>query len=322
MRRKNLNIFVLIFIFLSCIPITAKTIYIIKDAEGNNVAVTDVNYLTPEQIDKGYTITIFLESSKSSESSQPSNISSTKDGAEQQIEGENVRQSDLVREVNILELNSKYINKGSSIKVDGIIKNYGKYRIQDARISIECANESGKIISSQIASLSPSNIMPGEKAYFNAEIDNRERIISYKVFIFDKFLKVEYLNKLTAKVIVPNWSYSISKKGDYVCPDGRACFFCEKDGEFIILKGSIKNVGDAYMTKTDIFIIGRDFINRVVTGGSGQPKSMELAPGKTVNFSGILNANNKRIENFILEISWINPQGNKSCEQRIELMKS
>jgi hypothetical protein len=178
---------------------------------------------------------------------------------------------------------------------------------------------SGNIASAQAVSTNPPDIMPGEKVYFDAELDNTERIIRYKVYIFDKYLAVDYLDKLLAKVEISNWSSSSSKKGDYVCPEDRGCFYCEEDGEYVFLDGAIKNVGDGYMNKTNINIIGRDFINHSIANASAMPSSLDLAPGKTVNFSGILRTNNKSIDNFLLEINWVNPQGNRTNEQTIEL---
>lgn len=319
MKRNYLVIFIILFIIFSFLQINAKTIYIIKDSEGNTVAATDQNYLTPEQTEQGYTITPLLETIESTNSSPAPNNPPVQNIKDQENVDKEIKKIDLLREINLLELSSKYINEGRAIKVNGIIKNYGEYRINDARINIECTNKSGNIAFAHVLSTNPPNIMPGEKAYFSTELDNTERIVRYKVYIFDKYLEVDYLDKLKAKAKVPNWSSSISKKGDYVCPEDRGCFYCEEDREFVFLDGTIKNVGDGYMIKTDINIIGRDFINRSVATASGIPKSLDLAPGKTVNFSGILRTNNKIIDNFVLEISWVNPQGNRSNEQTIEL---
>jgi len=317
--KKYLVILIILIIAISVVVISAKTIYAILDSEGNIVGSTDNNYLSQEQIDQGYTIEILFKTSETTKPSEPQSNYQKQNITKQEIEDENKNstQVDLTR-VFLTELSSKYINRGSSIKVDGTIKNDGQHTIKNARINIECIDELGKTSYVQVASTNPADIMPGGQAYFSAELSNIERIIRYKVYIFDKYLKVEYLKELNAKCEVTNWSSSLSKKGDYVCPEDMGCIYSENDGEFIFLNGTIKNVGDGFMTKTDIHIIGRGFLKRTVGSGAGKPKDFELPPGKTVNFSGILPYGTK-VDNFLLEISWINPHGNKTSEQTIEL---
>jgi hypothetical protein len=224
----------------------------------------------------------------------------------------------LLSNVDLVDFNASFTPKGDFINVQGTLRNYGKEIIKDAQVNVKCENKKGKIILIKTVDCQPWSIVPGSEVYFNLQLENIERISNFKVYLFDKYLTTEYLKILMAKVEVVIWSSELSKAGDSIYFEKRGNVLTEKDGEYVFINGTIKNVGDGFMSETSIDIRGVDSMGRLLSTDSCDVNPQEIGQGQTASFKGIL-ARGKGIDDYIIDVNWINPQENSSNHQEIEL---
>jgi hypothetical protein len=224
----------------------------------------------------------------------------------------------LLTKVDLVDFNTSFTPKGDFINVQGTLRNYGKEIIKDAQVNVKCENKKGDIILIKTVDCQPLSIVPGSEAYFNLQLENIERISSFKVYLFDKYLTTEYLKILMAKVEVVIWSSDLSKAGDSIYFENRGNILIEKYGEYVFINGTIKNVGDGFMSETRIDIRGVDSMGRLISTDSCDVNPQEIGQGQTASFKGIL-ARGRGIDDFIIDVNWVNPQENSSNHQEIEL---
>jgi len=220
--------------------------------------------------------------------------------------------------VDLVDFNASFTPKGDFINVQGTLRNYGKEIIKDAQVNVKCENKKGKVILIKTVDCQPWSIVPGSEVYFNLQLENIERISNFKVYLFDKYLTTEYLKILMAKVEVVIWSSELSKAGDSIYFENRGNVLIEKEGEYVFINGTIKNVGDGFMSETRIDIRGVDSLGRLLSTDSCDVNPQEIGQGQTASFKGIL-ARGNGIDDFIIDVNWINPQENSSSHQEIEL---
>jgi hypothetical protein len=306
-----------LFIILIFINSVFATLYIVKDQEGNIICITNqVNILSNYKL-LGYKIDILggteqeIPESIEQEITPEPQVSSK---AENKTEPNNF----LLTKVDLVDFNASFSPKGDFINVQGTLRNYGKEIIKDAQVNVKCENQKGKIILIKTVDCQPLSIVPGSEAYFNLQLENIERISSFKVYLFDRYLTTEYLKTLMAKVEVVIWSSDLNKAGDYIYFENRGNVLIEKDGEYVFINGTIKNIGDGFMSETSIDIRGVDFLGRLLSTDSCDVNPQEIGQGQIASFKGIL-ARGKGIDDFIIDVNWINPQGNSSHYLEIEL---
>jgi len=119
---------------------------------------------------------------------------------------------------------------------------------------------------------------------------------------------------------VVNWSSNLSKAGDYIYLEDRGNMLTEKDGEYVFINGTIENVGDGFMSKTRVDVRGLDSLRRLVSTNSSILNPQEIGQKQTSSFECVL-SRGTLIDRFIIDISWINPQGNRPNHNEIELKK-
>jgi len=192
--------------------------------------------------------------------------------------------------------------------------------VNDAKINVKCKNEKGKIMLIETTNCQPLSIAPGSEAYFNLKLDNTERISSFRVFLFDKYLITKYLKTLEAKAKVVNWSSNLSKAGDFIYFENRGTILTEKYGEYVFLNGTIENIGNGFMSKARIDVRGLDSLGRLVSTNSSTLNPPEIGQKQTSSFMCVL-SRGILIDRFIIDINWINPQGNRANHNEIELKK-
>jgi hypothetical protein len=318
---KFLFIIICLIFFLNLIFSTFSfaTIYIVKDQEGNNICITNQEEEIPKYQLLGYEIYILggsepeISESTEEEITQESQIiTETEDSSESNILSLN--------QVDLIDFNTSFTPKGDLVNIQGTLKNYGKEIINNAEINIKCKNEEGKIMLIETTSCQPLSIAPGSEAYFNVKLDNTERISSFRIFLFDKYLVTQYLEILKAKPQVINWSSNLSKAGDYIYLGDRGNILIETDGDFVFINGTIENVGNGFMSKARIDVRGVDSLGRLVSTNSGDLNPQEIGQKQTSSFNCVL-SKGILIDRFILDINWINPQGNRSGYDEIELKK-
>jgi hypothetical protein len=309
-------VFFLNVIFFNC---SFATLYIVKDQEGNNICITNQEKEISKYKLLGYKVYILggsgqeISSSTENEITQKSQIIPTP---------ENISESTAISlsNVDLVDFSSSFSPKGDFVNIQGTLKNYGKEIINDAEINVKCKNEKGNVMLVKTTTCQPLSITPGSESYFNLKLDNTERISSFRVFLFDKFLITKYLKTLEAKVKVINWSSNLSKAGDYIYLEDRGNILIEKYGDFVFINGTIENVGNGFMSKARIDVRGVDSLGKLVSTNSSVLNPQEIGQKQTSSFKCIL-SRGILIDRFIIDINWINPQGNRPNHNEIELKK-
>lgn len=322
MKNIKLLFFIICLIFflnLVFCTFSFATLYIVKDQEGNNVCITNQEKEISKYKLLGYMIYILGGSGQEISESNEKEITQ-----ESQIiyETENISKSNNIslNKVDLIEFNTSFSPKGDFVNIQGTLKNYGKEIINNAEINVKCKNEKGKIILIKTTNCQPLSIAPGSEVYFNLKLDNNERISSFRIFLFDKYLITKYLEILKAKAKVSNWSSNLSKAGDFIYLEGRGSILTEKYGEYVFINGTIENIGNGFMSKTRIDVRGVDSLGRLVSTNSCVLNPQEIGPKQTSSFQCVL-SRGILIDRFIIDINWINPQGNRPNYNEIELKK-
>ena len=322
MKNIKLLFFIICLIFflnLFFCTFSFAILYIVKDQEGNNICITNKENEISKYKLLGYEIYILggneqeIPESVEKEITQKSQII---------YETENISESNILslNQVDLIEFNTSFTPKGDFVNIQGTLRNYGKEIINNAEINVKCKNEKGKIILIESTTCQPLSIAPGSEAYFKLKLDNTERISSFRIFLFDKYLITQYLEILEAKVKVVSWSSNLSKAGDYIYLENGGNILIEKYGDFVFINGTIENVGNGFMTKTRIDVRGLDSLGRLVSTTSSVLNPQEIGQKQTSSFMCAL-SRGILIDRFIVDINWINPQGNRTNHNEIELKK-
>ena len=322
MKNIKLLFFVICLIFfLNSIFYTFSfaTLYIVKDQEGNNICITNKENEISKYKLLGYMIYILGGSGQ-----EISELNEKKITQESQIiyETENISESNIIslNKVDLVDFSSSFSLKGDFVNIQGTLRNYGTEIINDAEINVKCKNEKGKIMLVESTSSQPLSIAPGSEAYFNLKLDNTERISSFRVFLFDKYLITKYLEILEAKAKVVNWSSNLSKAGDYIYLENRGNILIEKYGDFVFINGTIENIGNGFMSKTRMDVRGVDSLGKLVSTNSCDLNPPEIRQKQTSSFMCVL-SRGILVDRFIIDVNWINPQGNRPNHNEIELIK-
>ena len=322
MKNIKLLIFIIcLIVFLNLIFCTFSfaTLYIVKDQEGNTICITNQEKEISKYKLLGYMI--YIVGGSEQEISESTEEESTQ---ESQIitEIENISESNNIslKKVDLIDFNTSFTPKGDFVNIQGTLRNYGKEIISDAEINVKCKNEKGKIMLIKTTNCQPLSIAPGSESYFNLKLDNNERISSFRIFLFDKYLITKSLKILKAKAKVVNWSSNLSKAGDNIYLEDKGNILTEKNGEYVFINGTIENVGNGFMSKARIDIRGVDSLGRLISTNSCVLNPQEIGQKQTSSFKCVL-SKGMIIDRFIIDINWINPQGNRSNHDEIELKK-
>ena len=322
MKNIKLLFFIICLIFflnLIFCTFSFATLYIVKDQEGNNVCITNQEKEISKYKLLGYMIYILGGSGQEIAESNEKEITQE---SQTLYETENIPESNVISltNVDLVDFSSSFSPKGDFVNIQGTLRNYGTEVINNAEINVKCKNEKGNIMLIKTTTCQPLSIAPGSESYFNLKLDNTERISSFRIFLFDKYLITTYLEILEAKAKVVNWSSNLSKVGDYIYLEDRGNILTEKDGEFVFINGTIENVGNGFMSKTRIDVRGLDSLRRLVSTNSSILNPQEIGQKQTSSFKCVL-SRGTLIDRFIIDINWINPQGNRPNHNEIELKK-
>jgi len=295
------------------------TLYIVKDQEGNNICITNQESDISKYKLLGYKI--YLVGGSEQEISESSEKEITPE-PQASPKAENKSEPNVTSLINVdlVDYNTIFSPKGDFVNIQGTLKNYGKEIIKNAQVNVKCKNKKGETILIKTVGCQPLSIASESEAYFNLKLDNTERVSSFKIYLFDKYLTTEYLDKLKAEAKVINWSSNLSKAGDHIYLKNRGDIVTEKDGEYVFINGTIENIGKGFMSKTRIDVRGLDSLHRLVSTSSSILHPQEIGQKQTSSFNCVL-SRGILIDRFIIDINWINPQGNRSNHNEIELKK-
>ena len=322
MKNIKLLFFIICLIFflnLIFCTFSFATLYIVKDQEGNNVCITNQEKEISKYKLLGYMIYILGGSGQEIAESNEKEITQE---SQTLYETENIPESNVISltNVDLVDFSSSFSPKGDFVNIQGTLRNYGTEVINNAEINVKCKNEKGNIMLIKTTTCQPLSIAPGSEAYFNLELENNERISSFRIYLFDKHLITKYLEILKAKAKVVSWSSSLSKAGDYIYLEDRGTILTEKGGEYTFINGIIENIGNGFMSKTRIDVRGFDSLRRLVSTNSSILNPQEIGQKQTSSFKCVL-SRGTLIDRFIIDINWINPQGNRPNHNEIELKK-
>ena len=293
------------------------TLYIVKDQEGNNICITNKENEISKYKLLGYEICILGGNEQGTAESTEEEITK-----EPQIIPEIEEISEIntysLNKVDLIEFNTSFTPKGDFVNIQGTLRNYGEEIISNAEINVKCKNEKGKIMLIESTNCQPVSIAPGSESYFNLKIHNTERISSFRIFLFDTYLITKNLEILKAEAKLLNLSSHLSKAGDFIHLENGRNILIEKAGEYVFINGTIKNVGNGFMSKTRVNVQGLDSLRRLVSTNSSILNPQEIGQKQTSSFKCVL-SRGILIDRFIIDINWINPQGNRANHNEIEL---
>ena len=320
-NTKFLFFIVCLIFFLNLIFCTFSfaTLYIVKDQEGNNICITNKENEISKYKLLGYEICILGGNEQGTAESTEEKITK-----EPQIIPEIEKISEIntysLNKVDLIEFNTSFTPKGDFVNIQGTLRNYGEEIISNAEINVKCKNEKGKIMLIESTNCQPVSITPGSESYFNLKLNNTERISNFRIFLFDTYLIAKNLEILKAEAKLLNWSSHLSKAGDFIHLENGRNILIEKAGEYVFINGTIKNVGNGFMSKTRVNVQGLDSLRRLVSTNSSTLNPQEIGQKQTSSFECVL-SRGILIDRFIIDINWINPQGNRANHSEIELKK-
>ena len=167
--KKYLILFIIFIIAISVIAVSAKTIYVIKDSEGNNVAVTDQGFLSYEQIEKGYTIEVLMESDESQ-------VQSPKKSEPQLEQVQNTESDSNEAFIEETDVVVKYDEFTNLYFIQGIVKNTGNTIADYVKVKVRSVDIDEKLISIDEAYVDPYTLEPGQEATYEVIIEYDENI--------------------------------------------------------------------------------------------------------------------------------------------------
>jgi hypothetical protein len=176
--KRYLILFIIFIIAISVITINAKTIYAIKDSEGNLVGATDQGYLSYEQIEQGFTIEILFESGKSTNS--PKNMETQKNviktnstpAPEKPEPDEQLPEAKL----EIQDWSNRPSETGNYVYIEGIIKNIGKGNAYSVQVTAKGLDKYGNLVALEKGYTTPTSIAPDKTATFQIMMKNYEKL--------------------------------------------------------------------------------------------------------------------------------------------------
>lgn len=176
--KKYLILFIIFIIAISVITINAKTIYAIKDSEGNLVGATDQGYLSYEQNEQGYTIEILFSSTESESKSNEKSPEVIQFEKELNAKiSENEQNNKLKADIIFVD-STNFVN-GNYYYLQGVLKNQGKTAAYWVKLKFQALDKNGNLIQLKETYADPDTIAPGQEATYDTMIGYDARIAKF-----------------------------------------------------------------------------------------------------------------------------------------------
>jgi len=188
--KKYLILFIILAIAVSFVEInaTANNIYGVKDCNGNLIAITDTDCLTPEQEEQGYTIEILFEKSISlnkpaaKQEKSPELIQAEKEIKARIEELENKSKDEF--QADIVFVDSTNFVQGNYYYLQGILKNKGKMAAYWVKVKILALDKNDNLIQLKETYANPNTIAPGHEATYDTMIKYDSKISKFSKEVY------------------------------------------------------------------------------------------------------------------------------------------
>ena len=292
---KNVSwllICIFLIILLSSLTVNAN-MYIIKDKDGNVVSMTNKNYLSYEQIEKGYTI-ILMSQPSSTSSNSPSNSQTNNFGeASSPEETTDLQPKPLVSKkkanIKVVDWINRLSPSGDYVYVEGIIKNIGDSSAYYTEVIIKALDKRGKLVCIEKTYADPSTILPKQEVTFKVMVKNYNNINSFKLDTLweEKLTDTKSdptLNKKKIILQIIDWNNRPSASGKY-----------------IYVEGYLKNISKQIVKEVKVKVKSLDSNGKLLSIDDNYTEPSSIAPGKEAMFQ-IMVENNYKIKKFSLSI--------------------
>ena len=287
-----LLICIFLIILLSSLTVNAN-MYIIKDKDGNVVSMTNQNYLSYEQVEKGYTITLMFQSSSTSpngpSNSQTNNFSEVSSPEETTDLQPKPLVSKKKANIKVVDWINRLSPSGDYVYVEGIIKNIGDSSAYYTEVIIKALDKQGKLVCIERTYADPSTILPKQEVTFKVMVKNYKNINSFKLdTLWEEKLtdtkSAPTLNKKKIILEIIDWNNRPSKSGKY-----------------IYVEGYLKNISKQIVKEVKIKVKSLDSNEKLLSIDDSYTEPSSIAPGKEAMFQ-IMVENNYKIKKFSLAI--------------------
>jgi len=172
---KNLKTFLLIIslIFLLNViffNVSYATLYIVKDQEGNNICITNLENLISKYKELNYIIYIVKGYKSSQEIPTQSQLSP-------QLKPE------PMANIKIVDWTDYPSETGSYIYVEGVLQNISKVIATNVRLKIQALDKYDKLVSITPCYADPTILIPNQKATFIAMVTSNPKISKFNLTV-------------------------------------------------------------------------------------------------------------------------------------------
>ena len=287
-----LLICIFLIILLSNLTVNAN-MYIIKDKDGNVVLMTNKNYLSYEQIEKGYTIILMSQSSSTSPSSSSNSQTNNFSEVSSPKETTDLQPKPLVSkkkaDIKVVDWINRLSPSGDYVYVEGIIKNIGDSSAYYTEVIIKALDKQGKLVCIEKTYADPSTILPKQEVTFKVMVKNYKNINSFKLDTLweEKLTDTKSdptLNKKKIILEIIDWNNRPSASGKY-----------------IYVEGYLKNISKQIVKEVEVKVKSLDSNGKLLSIDDSYTEPSSIAPGKEAMFQ-IMVENNYKIKKFSLAI--------------------
>jgi DNA uptake protein ComE-like DNA-binding protein len=292
--KKVSWLLICIFLIILLIGLTVNAnMYIIKDKDGNVVLMTNKNYLSYEQIEKGYTIILMSQSSSTSPNSPSNSQTNNFSEVSSPEETTDLQPKPLVSkkkaDIKVVDWINRLSPSGDYVYVEGIIKNIGDSSAYYTKVIIKALDKQGKLVCIEKTYADPSTILPKQEVTFKVMIKNYKNINSFKLDTLweEKLTDAKSdptLNKKKITLEIIDWNSRPSASGKY-----------------IYVEGYLRNISKQIVKEVKVKVKSLDSNGKLLSIDDGYTEPSSIAPGKEATFQ-IMVENNYKIKKFSLTI--------------------
>ena len=170
MRSKILVVALVLFLSLIFVISGLADLYIVKDQEGEIVAISNQDIFKAEYQKLGYTFSLWFK-----ERARTPTLDSLVKSFESQISGETQGDIKIVDWTNYLG------ETGNYYYVEGILKNVGRSKVEYLQVKVIAYDRSKKLVTLKESYANPHKLAPGEEATFKVMIRYNERIDNFEL---------------------------------------------------------------------------------------------------------------------------------------------
>jgi len=167
MRNRIFLLILVVFLGLIFASSGLADLYIVKDQEGEIVAISNQDIFKAEYQELGYTFDLWFKAK-----------TPTLDSLIKLFEGQ---LTETQEDIKILDW-TNYLD-GNYHYVEGILKNIGRSTVKYLQVKVICLDKAGRLVSLKERYANPYDLAPGQEATFKIMIKHNSRIDSFDLKI-------------------------------------------------------------------------------------------------------------------------------------------